>query len=592
MSQSINRKSAAEQPMYIVWILLLLASVSLIQLALPTALYPLVYGVPEATDWFSVPVYEFEHAVLWKERVWFGVIKVGPNSSMQTSTLASFDPDKGDLVESTLNVPSKVVGFVGDDDRLWGVTLGSVIRIEGKEQVEYKPKRKLGRPSQPFIHGGKVAVLEMTSNPNPELLIFEKGEWNSLGGIAIPFGFATTTVDGGLKLIQVETSSKIRASMMDAKVLSINGKNHLFISDGAVVAYRQGIEMARASALTPANTEAIVDTSDLTSWEPVCQLPTTGGRGGRLGWKAALFNGEPIVITTSSGITNPLQRNSLLAYGKKQNEWREIANQSTPAMLNLVATSDSKNLYAAVQSFAQTLRIFRMTPAGFEQTGAVLKAPVAPFQEPIQRWSKLYQWGYWLGLLILALGVSRLMSSYLGSEYQFGNTTVELASLTRRGFAKLIDIMVFWLPNYLLTLAFGLGSQEQIAENMDKFFDTGPGGLMVRLAWLLLSLVVTGLLFFIVNSFLQGRWGLTLGKWICGIRTLRTTLRPCGFSRALFRELLIVVDTLFGMTIVPVTLAIAFSTCRQRLGDMAADTLVIRLPKQASSSLEQTGLEN
>jgi uncharacterized RDD family membrane protein YckC len=43
----------------------------------------------------------------------------------------------------------------------------------------------------------------------------------------------------------------------------------------------------------------------------------------------------------------------------------------------------------------------------------------------------------------------------------------------------------------------------------------------------------------------QARTGRTIGKWICGIEVLRTTLRPCGLTRSLLREILLVVDAVF-----------------------------------------------
>ena len=147
--------------------------------------------------------------------------------------------------------------------------------------------------------------------------------------------------------------------------------------------------------------------------------------------------------------------------------------------MSLLTVSGGSEFYAAVQSYMQTLRVYRLANEKFQQTGVVLKAPVAPFQEPVERWAKIYPWIFWPGLLILAIGLSRLMSAYLGSQYQFGNTTVELASFTRRGTARFIDMMTLWLPNYVLTVAFGLASQEQIAQNMDKLFDSGPEGLMI-----------------------------------------------------------------------------------------------------------------
>ena len=307
MSQSTDRKDALEQPIYIVWVLALLGVVSLVQWVVPIGIYPLIYGVPQMTNWMSMPVYEYEHAVLWKGRVWYQLLRVGPNGGFGNAIMTSFDPEKGDIVESSWTVPFPVVGFVPDADRLWGVTLGSVIQIEDEGQVEFKPKRILGRPSEPFLYEGKVAVIEMTSLPHPELLVFEKGEWNSLGGVVIPFGFASATVKGKLTLIPVPIQSKVGAKMMDAKVLSVDGQYHLFVSEGAVVAYRPGIQMAGASALAPDNVKSVVDFSDLKEWEPVCRISSAGRRGGK-NWKVGLLQGAPTVIATSSQNTSPFQK--------------------------------------------------------------------------------------------------------------------------------------------------------------------------------------------------------------------------------------------------------------------------------------------
>jgi hypothetical protein len=44
---------------------------------------------------------------------------------------------------------------------------------------------------------------------------------------------------------------------------------------------------------------------------------------------------------------------------------------------------------------------------------------------------------------------------------------------------------------------------------------------------------------------MQGCWGVTPGKWICGLRTTRTTLSPCGFVKSLYREVRLPLDRLF-----------------------------------------------
>ncbi len=74
---------------------------------------------------------------------------------------------------------------------------------------------------------------------------------------------------------------------------------------------------------------------------------------------------------------------------------------------------------------------------------------------------------------------------------------------------------------------------------------------------------------------MQGRWGWTPGKWICGLRIVRTTLRPFGLLRSLLRVLLLYVDAILLAYPIPGVAAILLSENRQRLGDMAADTIVI-----------------
>lgn len=580
MSVSTERKSVAEQPMYVVWVLMLVAAVSLLQWGIPAGIYRLVYGVPNINNLFSIPVVEYSNGVFWKGRIWYETMRASPGNLAGKGTLASFDPDKGDVTESKFQVPFPANGMLAQGDRLWMVSANSVTLIEGESPVEIRPKRLLTRFSEPFLYEDQLAVIDLMARPQPALLVLKNGEWNDLGGIVIPFGFTNALIEGKRKLISVPTQSSTGPSMMDIKVVNHEGTLHVFVSEGSVVAYRAGLQLAPVSAIAPQNVQGFVDLSDLSEWEVVCSVTSIMGKTGRMGWKAGILNQEPIVIATSAaaGGANLFQGNSLLVYRRQEGGWAKIAEKATPAIFNLLAASAGERVYIAGQSLTQTLRIYRVTPTEILPTGVVLKAPETGFQEPLVRWARIYQWVYWPGLLVLALALSRLMSAYLNSRYQFGLTTVEMASITRRGIARVIDMLVVWIPNYATTYYLGMASQEQVTQNMDKMFDSGPEGMMLNMVWLFVTLILTGMVYLFVNSFLQGWWGITLGKWICGIRTVRTTLRPCGFFRALLRELLIVADTLFGMTLLPVTLTIAFSSFRQRLGDMVADTIVIRKP--------------
>jgi uncharacterized RDD family membrane protein YckC len=86
--------------------------------------------------------------------------------------------------------------------------------------------------------------------------------------------------------------------------------------------------------------------------------------------------------------------------------------------------------------------------------------------------------------------------------------------------------------------------------------------------------LVWGFLFAAVSTAMQGRTGLTPGKWCCGLRVVRSTLRPCDEARSLLRELLFPIDSLCVLPI-PAVASMLLSDGRQRWGDIAADTIVI-----------------
>jgi uncharacterized RDD family membrane protein YckC len=81
------------------------------------------------------------------------------------------------------------------------------------------------------------------------------------------------------------------------------------------------------------------------------------------------------------------------------------------------------------------------------------------------------------------------------------------------------------------------------------------------------------LLVLMAYSYFEGRYGKTPGKWLLGIRVLGTNLQPCGFGRALLRNLLTFVDGFFNFLVG--ALLVALTENWQRLGDLAARTVVV-----------------
>ena len=73
---------------------------------------------------------------------------------------------------------------------------------------------------------------------------------------------------------------------------------------------------------------------------------------------------------------------------------------------------------------------------------------------------------------------------------------------------------------------------------------------------------------------LEATQGATLGKMILGLRIVKTDGSPIGWSESIIRNLLRIIDCLFGYLVGAIL--IWTSPQRQRLGDRVAHTVVIR----------------
>jgi uncharacterized RDD family membrane protein YckC len=103
---------------------------------------------------------------------------------------------------------------------------------------------------------------------------------------------------------------------------------------------------------------------------------------------------------------------------------------------------------------------------------------------------------------------------------------------------------------------------------------SGDGEASVRLGgagtlvWALISLA-----YFCVAEGISGQ---TLGKRALGIKVVRTDRSAIGVGPALIRNVLRVIDALPAFYIVGLISVLATGQRRQRVGDLAADTIVVR----------------
>jgi uncharacterized RDD family membrane protein YckC len=170
--------------------------------------------------------------------------------------------------------------------------------------------------------------------------------------------------------------------------------------------------------------------------------------------------------------------------------------------------------------------------------------------------------------LALALLLTVQMRRHRVQEYVAAGQRRRFATLWQRALAQLVDAILLGL-GFVPPMVW-MGRMFSDPEAM--FADQGPffpivyfGLLAAALAW--------GLLVLVAFSWFEGRSGKTPGKWLLGIRVLGSDLAPCGFGRALIRNLLTFVDGFFNFLVG--ALLVALTENWQRLGDLAARTVVV-----------------
>lgn len=100
---------------------------------------------------------------------------------------------------------------------------------------------------------------------------------------------------------------------------------------------------------------------------------------------------------------------------------------------------------------------------------------------------------------------------------------------------------------------------------------SGIGGNYTSGSYYLWSLLVG----FCYYTYFEGTNGATPGKMLCGLKVVKTDGTPCNFSAAAMRTICRIIDGFFVYLVAAIL--VWFSARNQRLGDMIANTLVIRV---------------
>ncbi|UCF80081.1 MAG: RDD family protein [Acidobacteriota bacterium] len=296
---------------------------------------------------------------------------------------------------------------------------------------------------------------------------------------------------------------------------------------------------------------------DFSEWDIVMSEPTE--------WFVFVKDGMPAVISSGAQGFRGVEFDG--------NRWTPfLKNKTTSSFARDVAAFQRKaggNIIVVTQSFPGSLRVQEWDGERFTSEQRIGK--FSPFPRSMLLLYTLPYLGTMILSLLLAMILSTLMRRHRVTTHSHEGREANYASLTRRALSQILDYVVVGLPP--------LGLFAPMFYDMETFL-SGKGffyffGAMAgMLAWAVLVLFV--------YSFTEGRWGATPGKRALGIRVVGTDLQPCGFGRAFLRNILKLVDGFFNFLIG--ILLVAFTQNWQRLGDMAARTIVVRAGARAGAN--------
>jgi uncharacterized RDD family membrane protein YckC len=479
---------------------------------------------------------DLDQAALWRDELWFTqrTAKVNWRDSESSATALTLRhvrladlSDAGPALPLEASATDSSPALLAAGDRLWVIGPDTVSYYERGSLTRLSAARRPARASRPFVCRGRPAVISLGTPPILATLHAEgaRAEWT---GRELTLGLPAES--GSLRALQAMEAS---------------GRLYLFAELGTEapeycsLTYRE-LEHERWLPL-------VEDSGPCASWTAIAlgSRPTVvllereEGRANRLAAITLTANGPLWQHTELDGARLAWSRWRALAVGGRL----VLFWEGFPGSLSLAELADGR----VVRSVRK--------PGSFPFAPNVMLLMVIPQLLPV------------LLSLLLAFLLTVQMRRHRAQDYVFAGVRRTFASLWQRALAQLVDVVPlgagFFLPMVPMWRMFS---------DPEGLVESGP--LFPFLFFgLFIAAVLCGLLVLVAFSYLEGRFGKTPGKWLLGIRVLGTDLQPCGFWRALLRNLLTFVDGFLNFLVG--ALLVALTENWQRLGDLAARTIVV-----------------
>lgn len=545
--------------------------------------------------------------------LWFAVHRASGNPLNPDFSyrLCRLNLTTGDVIDTDFSTDHRHALPVWLGDSLFVYTYGGNYRAVDGGFVKMEPAPFLRSLCPPFLFDGQVTVIYDASgtddllHENARLAHWIEGTWVEGRRIVLP-GMDRFWFDDpqqGRKVLFPRTSVSLTPRVsgpsgyyFDYRLLAVEQQQtvHLLLTDmsGMCSAYRSGLEFADQpfelpSALAPENAP-----HEATGWQ------ATTEEFAESDWVQMVADKDGLLFVCTD-------RPQRIVRGHFDGRMEELTGSTAfqdGEMFPWIAVDESGNaiLIHSDQSWGSAT-LHRIH-------GTVIDPPhlkIKGFQDAYQaRWLRVCL--RLISVWIVPAAVVLLFTDWLARRSArhlliSTDSRIQLASIGRRILAFIADCIVVcgltWLTWRLLLFVFDVTWPAAKPISTDMLFDlewsirTGQfasAWQVLRrspLGWLTLPLsidspyfgilMVSFLPWMIGKIYLEGRYGLTLGKWLMGIRTMKTSFRVPGYASALSRNVCYIFDLPLLLTPIPALISLLSSDRLQRLGDRLSDTIVV-----------------
>ncbi|MBM80435.1 MAG: hypothetical protein CMJ78_07570 [Planctomycetaceae bacterium] len=497
-----------------------------------------------------------ERAVFWHDKMWVPTLEPQqqfvPVGNLQWATFDSTGtPSENGPTKIDTQLPTPIVL----EDRVWWIADDGIYRqMDGQPQL-VNSSQTLGAISTPFFYKGKVTILEETTDANFLGIRHLEGEsWADGGKVAesITHRLETSAITFrmGMKI-----PSAMNMAFQELRFLEIDGRLAAIRNLNGGIATLENVD-----DLLDADGQPLPRPKTFQKWKT---LVTTAEN-----WAVGVIDSVPTLVYYSG------KSKEIITLQYDGNEWTELfrIKQGGCKSINLHELPDSDSWVLLTQHNAALTEVFKVTGKEFQSIARAVPIASSDILSHVQTMMGLSSFGMLL-FLVLAIffNAKYRIPGCRNDESQFN-----AAMLPRRSIAKLIDLAISRGP--ATYISFAAMSQLEIADLVVGFglffgyIDELPDELvewLVKLGWATLWSVF----YFTFCCVSEGLTGRTIGKAICRIKVTKVNLEPCGFFRALGRNLLFMIDTMVNLAVG--ILAMSLTKKWQRVGDLLCGTMVI-----------------